>query len=45
VRDAFLQAEDRPRYIPLIGSDPDNPTFSHIGQVCIVTVKMMVPRE
>jgi len=45
VRDAFMQAEDRPRYIPLQGTDPDNPTFSHIGQVCIVTVKMIVPRE
>jgi hypothetical protein len=44
VKSAVLSAEDRPRYIPLRGSDPNNPVFTHIGQVCIVTVTMMVPR-
>lgn len=44
VRNAVIQAEDRPRYIPMRGADPDNPTFTHLGQVCIVTVTMIVPR-
>jgi len=45
VRNAVIQAEDRPRYIPMRGADPDNPTFTHLGQVCIVTVTMNVPRN
>lgn len=44
IKSAVISAEDRPRYIPLRNTDPNNPTFSHIGQVCIVTVTMMVPR-
>lgn len=45
VRSAMIAAEDRPRYIPVRGTDENNPTFSHIGQVCIVTVTMTVPRS
>lgn len=44
IKSAVISAEDRPRYIPLRGTDPSNPVFTHIGQVCIVTVTMMVPR-
>jgi len=44
VRDAVIAANDNPRYIPLRGSDPNNAIFSHIGQVCVVTVKQIVPR-
>jgi len=46
VRDAFMQSDVDPRYIPVKGSDPNDPdpTISHIGQVCVVTVKMIVPR-
>jgi hypothetical protein len=44
VREAVIAAEERPRYIPVRGSDPNNPIISHIGQICIVTVTMNVPR-
>ena len=45
VRSALLSAEDRPNYIPVRGADPNNVVYSHIRQVCIVTVKMFVPTE
>jgi len=45
VKSAILGAEERPRYIPVRGTDENNPTFSHIGQVCIVTVTMQIPRS
>jgi hypothetical protein len=44
VREAVIAAEERPRYVPVRGSDPNNPIISHIGQICIVTVTMNVPR-
>lgn len=43
VKYAFIQSESEPRYIPVRGTDPDNPVMSHIGQICQVTVKMQVP--
>ena len=45
VRSVVISAEDNPRYIPVRGASPDNPIFSHIGQVCTVTVKQIVVRE
>lgn len=45
VKEASVQAEDRPRYIPVRGTDPNNPTMSHVGQICTVTVTMQVPRS
>lgn len=45
VQEAVISAEDRPSYIPLRGSDPANSVFSHIRQVCSVTVRQIVPRE
>jgi hypothetical protein len=44
IKSATISAEDHPRYIPLKTGDPNNLIVSHIGQVCIVTVTMMVPR-
>jgi hypothetical protein len=44
IKSAVISAEDRPRYIPLKTGDPNNLIVSHIGQVCIVTVTMHVPR-
>lgn len=44
VRSAVISSEQQPRYIPLRGSDPNNPSFTHIGQVCTVTVTMIAPR-
>lgn len=43
VRNAFIQAEERPRYIPLNPEDPRS-VMTHIAQLCIVTVRMIVPR-
>jgi hypothetical protein len=45
IRGAVISADDRPNYIPVRGSDPASAIFSHIRQVCIVTVRQIVPRE
>lgn len=45
VRDVVLSAEEPPSYLPLRGSSPENPVYTHIRQVCTVTVKQLVPRE
>lgn len=45
VRNAILSSEDRPSYIPVRGSDENNVVYSHIRQVCVVTVDQIVPRE
>jgi len=45
VRNSLASSEARPRYIPMRGSNPDDPTFTHIGQIFIVTVKQIVPGE
>lgn len=45
VRDAVLSSEDRPNYIPVRGTeDSGQVVYSHIRQVCVVTVQMNVPR-
>ena len=45
VRDAVLSSEDRPNYIPVRGSSGEMVIYSHIRQVCVVTVQQIVPRE
>ena len=45
VQEAVLSANDSPSYVPLRGTDPGNPVFTHIRQVCMVTVRQLVPRE
>lgn len=45
VQNALISAEDRPSYIPVRGTDPNNVTYSHIRQVCVVTVQILVPVE
>jgi len=45
VRNAIMSAEERPSYIPVNAPDGSVIAFSHIRQVCIVTVDQMVPRE
>lgn len=43
--ETVIQAEDRPRYVPMRGANPDNPIISHVGQICNVNVTMKVPRS
>jgi len=45
VRDAILSSEDRPSYIPVSGTEDSMVVYSHIRQVCLVTVRQIVPRE
>jgi len=46
VLSAVLSSEDRPNYIPVRGMEDSNMViYSHIRQVCIVTVDQKVPRE
>jgi len=44
VRGVSMLSEDRPRFIPLQVDDPNSPT-SHIGQVCVVTVRHVANKE
>ena len=44
VRGVSMLSEERPRFIPLQVDDPNSPT-SHIGQVCVVTVRHVANKE
>ena len=44
VRNVLMSSNENPRFIPLQVDDPNSPT-SHIGQVCVVTVRHIANKE